>query len=192
LTINRQFQKPEHYIGPGEYFSSADDIVISTLLGSCIAVALQDSSVPLGGMNHFMLPSPKGKEAPSVSLSAKYGVNAMELLINDILKKGGTKKRLRAKVFGGSAVLNLNKTATYDIPAMNIEFIIDFLATEKIPVDSFSVGGILPRKVYFFPHTARVLMKYTHNPSSALSRREDSYAHKLVEETENAGKPILF
>jgi chemotaxis protein CheD len=192
LTINRQFHKPEHYIGPGEYYSTAEDIVISTLLGSCIAVVLHDSSVGVGGMNHFMLPFPKGRETPLLSASEKFGVNAMELLINDILKKGGVKKRLRAKVFGGSAVLNFNKTATYDIPAMNIEFVIDFLSTEKIPVDSFSVGGILPRKVYFFPQTARVLMKYTHNPSSALSKREDSYAHKLVEETGNAGKPILF
>jgi len=192
LRLNWQFQKPEQYIGPGDFFSSTDDIVISTLLGSCISVTLHDRAVPVGGMNHFMLPFPKGTEDPQLSTSARYGVNAMELLINDILKHGGQKKKLRAKVFGGSAVINLDKAATYDIPAMNIEFIIGFLETEKIPVDSFSVGGSLPRKVYFFPKSARVLMRYTHSSSFALSRRENQYAHRLVEETANAGKPILF
>lgn len=192
MTHNAQFGKPERYIAPGEYYSSRDDVVISTLLGSCISVALFDTSISVGGMNHFMLPYPKGVEDLILSSSAKYGVNAMELLINDLLKMGAKKGRLRAKVFGGSAVIALNKAATYDIPEMNIRFIIEFLDTEAIPVDSFSVGGRLPRKVYFFPASSRVLMKYTRTESSALSRREGAYAQKLVEEVRNAGRPILF
>lgn len=192
MTLNAQFGKPERYIKPGEYFSSRDDVVISTLLGSCIAVALFDASIAGGGLNHFMLPYPRGVDDASLSSSAKFGVNAMELLINDLLKLGAKKDRLRAKVFGGSAVIDYDKAATYDIPEMNIRFIIEFLDTERIPVDSLSVGGRLPRKVYFFPATSRVLMKYTRSESSALSRRENAYAHKLVEEARNAGRPILF
>ncbi|HNY21460.1 MAG TPA: hypothetical protein PKO22_04845 [Treponemataceae bacterium] len=192
MILNAQFGKPERYIKPGEFYSSRDDVVISTLLGSCISVALFDASIPVGGLNHFMLPYPKGVEDSMLSSSAKYGVNAMELLINDLLKMGARKDRLRAKVFGGSAVIALNKAATYDIPEMNIRFVIEFLDTEGIPVDSFSVGGRLPRKVYFFPATSRVLMKYTRSESSALSRREDEYAHRLVEEASNAGRPIIF
>jgi chemotaxis protein CheD len=190
--LNAQFGKPERYIKPGEYYSSREDVVISTILGSCISVALFDASVSAGGMNHFMLPYPKGVDDTLLSSSAKYGINAMELLINDLLKLGARKDRLRAKVFGGSAVITLDRAATFDIPEMNIRFVIEFLDTERIPVDSLSVGGRLPRKVYFFPATSRVLMKYTRSESSALSRRENAYAHKLVEEAKNAGRPILF
>jgi len=192
LTRNDRFGIPERFIKPGEFYSSRDDVVISTILGSCISVALFDASIPVGGMNHFMLPYPKGVEAAILSTSAKYGINAMELLINDLLKMGARKDHLRAKVFGGSAVIIHDKAATYDIPEMNIRFAIEFLDTEGIPVDSLSVGGRLPRKIYFFPATSRVLMKYTRTESSALSRREDAYAHRLVEEASNAGRPILF
>ena len=109
-------ERSEIYIKPGEFHSSVNDVVISTLLGSCISVALYDLSVPVGGMNHFLLPFPKNTDDHLYSNSAKYGINAMEVLINDILKKGGRKKNLHAKVFGGSTVFDLRKRAVYDIP----------------------------------------------------------------------------
>ena len=192
MRHNNRLGKSEEYIGPGEYYASTDDIIISTLLGSCIAVALYDISQPVGGLNHFMLPFPKSKENSEFSTSAKYGINAMEILINAILKEGGKKNKLRAKVFGGSAVLDYKKEATYNIPRMNIEFVFRFLETEHIPVDSYSVGGSLPRKIHFFPQTAKVLMRFSHSGNSGLIRRENIYSHKLLEETKNAGKPILF
>ncbi|HKL86740.1 MAG TPA: chemotaxis protein CheD [Treponemataceae bacterium] len=192
MKFNPQFGKDEHYIGPGEYYASDQDIVISTLLGSCISVALYDKEKKLGGINHFMLPSPQNKEDLLFSRSAKYGIHAMELLINDILKLGGTKKLLKAKVFGGSSVINFKEKATYNIPKMNIEFIFKFLELEHIPVESYSVGGSLPRKVYFFPADAKVLMRFSKTEYESLVKRESMYSQKLMESPENAGKPILF
>jgi len=192
LKMNVHFNKPEKYIGPGEFYASRDDVVISTLLGSCISVALYDSQQLLGGMNHFMLPFPRSALGESVSTSAKYGVNAMEVLINDILKKGGQKNKLKAKVFGGSAVLDYHKEATYNIPKMNITFAFEFLDTERIPVESYSVGGTRPRKIFFFPHDARILMKYSNSSSPGLVKRESQYSQTLMEQTGNAGRPILF
>lgn len=190
--MNIHFNKLEKYIGPGEFYASRDDVVISTLLGSCISVALYDSELLLGGINHFMLPFPRPAQEESVSTSAKYGVNAMEILINDILKIGGQKKKLKAKVFGGSAVLDYHKEATYNIPKMNIAFAFEFLDTERIPVEAYSVGGTRPRKIFFFPHDARILMKYSNSASPELAKRESQYSHALLEQTANAGKPILF
>jgi chemotaxis protein CheD len=192
LKFNQQFARPEHYIGPGDYYSSGDDIVISTLLGSCIAVALYDTNLPMGGLNHFMLPFPKVQSDSLFSNSAKYGVHAMEVLINDMLKKGCRKEKLRAKVFGGSTVISYAQEATYNIPRMNIDFIFRFLETERIPVDSYSVGGARPRKIFFFPVTAKVLMKYSKAEDTGLAHHENLYSLKILEETENAGKPVLF
>jgi chemotaxis protein CheD len=192
LRHNAQFGVDEFYVFPGAFYSSREDIVISTLLGSCIAVALYDTNVPIGGLNHFMLPSPKPIASPLLSDSAKYGIMAMELLINDMLKQGGAKGRMRAKVFGGSTVLQLDRQPTYDIPKKNIEFVFDFLQNERIPIDSYSVGGTRSRKIYFFPRTTKVLMRFGHAGATGLVRRETEYAQELRERYANAGKPIFF
>lgn len=192
MRLNAQFSLPEQYVLPGEFYSSRDDIVISTLLGSCISVVLYDLSVPVGGLNHFMLPvsrSPKGDEEAD---RAKYGVNAMELLVNDILKKGGEKRRLRAKVFGGSTVISLGKEAAINVPKMNIEFVFWHLDVERIPVDAYSVGGTLARRILLFPKTARVLMRFSGSESSVLARREAAYSNRLREQERNDGRAILF
>ena len=192
MKLNLQFGKDEHYIGPGEFYSSSEDIIISTLLGSCISVALYDKEKKIGGINHFMLPFPKEKEGLYFSKSAKYGIHAMELLINDVLKLGGDKKLLKAKVFGGSSVLSYKEKATYNIPKMNIEFIFKFLEIEHIPVESYSVGGSLPRKIYFSPVDSKVMMRFSKTEYASLVRRESVYSQKLMESSKNSGKPILF
>jgi chemotaxis protein CheD len=192
VKFNARFSRSEHYIGPGEFHSSADDIVIATLLGSCISVALYDRSVPVGGLNHFMLPYQRTERVANEEPSSRFGVNAMELLINDILKKGGSKRRLRAKVFGGSTMIVGTEAPVIDVPKMNIDFAFSFLDVERIPIDSYSVGGTAPRRVYFFPTTAKVLMKYSQTTGSAIARRESAYSHLLQERARNDGRPILF
>ena len=89
-------------------------------------------------------------------------------------------------------MLDLDREATINVPKMNIDFVFNFLETERIPVDSYSVGGALPRKILFFPREQRVLMKFSKASIVGLERREAQYSHKLLEATENAGKPILF
>jgi len=192
LKINSLFKKPEKYIGPGDYYASKQDIIISTLLGSCISVALFDPKQKIGGMNHFMLPFPKKNETGILSRNAKYGINAMEILINELIKKGCVKNDLIAKVFGGSTLLNYDKEAVYDIPKMNISFAFEFLRIENIPVESYSVGGILPRKIYFFPVEGKVKMKNSVQKYDDLIKKEARYAQTLREATLNAGKVILF
>lgn len=188
LRPNPHFGKPERYIGPGEFYSSGDDIVISTLLGSCIAVSLHDPVAKVGGLNHFMLPTRSGDRD-----SAKYGVNAMELLINDLMKKGAARARFRAKVFGGGSMLSASDAKVFDVPKMNIDFAFQFLELEGIPVDSYSVGGADPRRVYFFPASGKVLVKYSKpGAGTAVARVEREYAHRLAERRGPSMGPILF
>ena len=84
---------------PGEYFVSDEDMLIVTTLGSCIAACLWDRERRIGGMNHFMLPERQRRHR------GRYGSYAMELLINELIKRGASRATLEAKVFGGGAVI---------------------------------------------------------------------------------------
>jgi chemotaxis protein CheD len=137
---------------PGEYYVDTQPIQIVTVLGSCIAVCLWDAQMRVGGMNHFMLPHGDGKDT-----SGRYGVHAMELLINEMLKQGARRSALQAKVFGGGQVM---KTFTsLNVGEKNTEFVLEFLRTERIPILAKDVLDIYPRKVCFFPDTGKAMVK---------------------------------
>lgn len=128
----------------GEYkYSSDPNTVLTTVLGSCVACCLYDDVAQIGGMNHFLLAS--GGENDTSQL--KYGLNAMEVLINQILKGGGQRKDLKAKLFGGAAITD----AFAKIGKSNGAFALEFLENEKIPCVSHSLGGSSARRIRFFP-----------------------------------------
>src|SRR4051794_8740670 len=116
---------------PGQYFASAQDVAIVTVLGSCVAACLRDTERGIGGMNHFMLPRERS-DAGVASTSARYGVNAMELLINDVMRLGARRGRLVAKVFGGGNVLA--GCTLLNVGQANADFVTEFLRAESIPV----------------------------------------------------------
>ncbi|GAB3093786.1 chemoreceptor glutamine deamidase CheD [Lysobacter terrae] len=137
---------------PADYVATDQPVALVTLLGSCVAACLYDSMLAIGGMNHFMLPGNS-----SDSTCARYGMNAMELLINDLLKRGARRNRLQAKVFGGGNVLS----GFYSDPigTRNARFVLEYLSAENIPVRAQDLGDIHARKVGFFPQTGRTLVK---------------------------------
>ena len=141
---------------PGEFYATTEDEVIVTVLGSCVAACLLDPIAMVGGMNHFMLPVKKGGQEPDNFYAARYGAAAMEYLINNLLHLGAQRDRLVAKAFGGGKVL---PGMTSDVGGQNIDFVRHFLRSEDIPLWSEDMGGLHPRKVYFFPHTGQVLVK---------------------------------
>lgn len=132
----------------GEFaISRHPDEVLSTVLGSCVAVCLHDPFVRVGGMNHFLLPSRSG----TASTDIRFGAHAMELLINGLLKCGAWRDRLQAKVFGGSAM----SATLSDIGQANITFARQFLADDGIPIVSESLGGRAARRVKYWPASGR-------------------------------------
>jgi len=161
---------------PGEYYVSATNEMITTVLGSCISVCIRDPHNGIGGMNHFMLPKDRGTNDTIVSDAARYGNYAMEHLINDILHYGGERKNLEFKVFGGGKVLDMKM----DIGKKNIDFVFEYLKTEQFSVKSEDVGDIYPRKVNYFPKTgiARVKkLKKLHNQT--IITRENKYLEEI-------------
>jgi chemotaxis protein CheD len=137
---------------PGEYFVHDEDLLIMTTLGSCIAACLWDRERRIGGMNHFMLP-----EAGAGEAGGRFGVHAMELLINEMLKRGAGRGSRVAKVLGGGAVISgMN---SINVGERNTSFVMDYLKTERIPVVSKDVLDVHPRKVCFFPASGKAMVK---------------------------------
>lgn len=147
-------EPPSSSIIVGEVHASGKPSVVRTTLGSCIAVCLYDSVTHTGGMNHFMLPH--GSQGGR-SISASYGMYAMDSLINELMSRGADRSRLVAKVFGGASVLP--KMVNHDIGGKNIEFIENYLATEAIPIEAKLVGGQRGMQVSFETHTGKVCVR---------------------------------
>lgn len=142
----------------GGVFATDREAVIRTVLGSCIAVCLFDPVSRVGGMNHFMLPSLDEPSTSSSGDATRYGVHAMEVLIGSIQRLGGRRDRLLAKLFGGGHVLQ-TAPSQRSVPARNIAFIERYVRDENITVVSQDLGGYLARRVHFYPHTGKVLVK---------------------------------
>lgn len=188
-----QFTQPVTIIHPGEYLATEDDIIIATVLGSCIAVALRDESKRIGGLNHFMLPGDFEDTKHFESQSAKYGMYAMELLINDLLALGCRKDRLRAKVFGGGSVLGTAPARKNKVPQSNIEFAFDYLRTEGIPVEKSDTGGTTARKILFFVRNGKVLLKRISGTLiAAVDMEEREYYDRIRRREEKMGDVTLF
>jgi chemotaxis protein CheD len=169
---------------PGEYFVHDEDILIMTTLGSCIAACLWDRNAKIGGMNHFMLP--EGDAG-----SGRYGSYAMELLINEMLKRGATRSTLEAKVFGGGQVISgMN---LMNVGERNTQFVIDYLKTERIPILSQDVQGIYPRKVCFLPASGKAMVKrLTPSNPEALAAQERAAARDAEPTHTGGGSVVLF
>lgn len=145
----------------GNYYVSTDPkVVIYTLLGSCIAVCLFDSQKGIGGMNHFMLPrqstySCKSKETKR----GWFGSDSVDLMIEEILKRGGSLSRLKAKVFGGAQMVEGLDLINSNVSTANIDFALNYLDEKQIPVIAKDVGGHSGRKIYYYLEDNSVLVQ---------------------------------
>jgi chemotaxis protein CheD len=179
LYFDRTFDMEASKIVPGEYYVTRRDMVLVTVLGSCVAACIRDKTSGIGGMNHFMLPKSTHEKAGWVSASARYGAYAMEVMINQILKQGAKRENLEAKLFGGGAVIkNMNAMNVGD---NNAKFAQEYLRKERIPIIAEDLLGVYPRKVYFFPATGKVLVKKLHSlPNDTVIVRELEYSTRLT------------
>ena len=130
----------------GEFRISRDPSeVLMTVLGSCVAACLRDPVAGVGGLNHFLLPGASSTDTKTV----KYGLQAMELLINGLIRAGAHRHRLEAKLFGGARL----RLGLPDIGRSNGEFALEFLKRERIQYVGGSLGGTQGRKIRYWPVT---------------------------------------
>ncbi len=169
---------------PGEYFVHDEDMLIMTTLGSCIAACLYDRNAKVGGMNHFMLPDGAGD-------SGRYGSYAMELLINEMMKRGASRMTMEAKVFGGGQVVS--GMTTMNVGERNTNFVMDYLKTERIPIVSKDVLDVYPRKVCFLPGSGKAMVKrLAPTNTEALLAQDRAAAQKAVPASTGGGSVDLF
>lgn len=190
LYFDTHFNVEAAKILPGEFYVSKREMLLVTVLGSCVAACIWDPTTRIGGMNHFMLPDLTQDKKDEVGESGRYGVYAMELLINQLLKLGAKKTHLRAKVFGGGNVMK--GFQNFDVGGRNALFVKEFLRTERIPLEAEDLLDVWPRKVYFFSQSGRVLvkkLKAMHNDT--IFKREIEYRSKL-RNTDVSGDVELF
>ncbi len=166
---------------PGEYYVTAENELITTVLGSCISACVRDRESGIGGMNHFMLPETtelkmqQGSNA-MIGNATRYGNFAMEHLINTILTNGGKRKNLELKVFGGGKII----PTLSDVGKSNISFILDYIEQEGLLLLSQDLGDIYPRKVIYFPKTGKVGMKKIQDlHNDTIAQRERQYSRNI-------------
>ena len=136
----------------GEFKVSDDSqVVLTTLLGSCVAACIRDPLAGIGGMNHFLLPGDSGS-----ARAEQMGVHLMELLLNGLMRQGAHRDRLEAKLFGGARMM----AGLSDIGAKNAEFARRFLSYEGVKLVGGDCGGVQGRRIQFSPTTGRVLQSY--------------------------------
>jgi len=163
--LNRQDNNWYVQIMQGDFYvTNNPQEALTTVLGSCIAACIRDPSIGVGGMNHFLLPEGDGEDRNA----RRFGVNAMEILINDIFKRGGSRDRLEAKLFGGANVINTMS----DVGSRNVEFATQFLRDEGIAVTGGDIGGTMPRRIQFWPVSGRARQLSVRVDKQMLVERE--------------------
>lgn len=174
----------------GEVHASATPTVVETILGSCVSVCLFDKQMKVGGMNHILLP---GKaDLGNFDGAARYGINAMEMLINKLMKHGANRKSLQAKIFGGAHIIQ--SLQLDNSPGLkNVSFVEKFMEIEGIPIVSRDTGGVNARRVHFHTHSGDVYLKTL--PAfhfSSISWEEEHFERKVRKEMLFSSDTQLF
>lgn len=188
---------PRVEVFPGERYATAASTDIKTLLGSCVAACLYDPVARVAGLNHFLLAAPRySRTMPFTATEAgRYGIHAMELLINDMIKLGAKRSGLRAKVFGGASVLGFATESRFlCVNEVNQRFIRDYLVTERIPIASEDLGGELGRVIHFHTDSFQVFRRFIKKTATEIVERDERDYWKAAVEGEKPieGEAILF
>lgn len=178
-----RFQTIAAKLLPTQYLVVDDDTALTTTLGSCVAACIRDPVLKIGGMNHFLLP-----EGGGAADGGRYGSYAMELLINEMIKRGATRQTMEAKVFGGGAVIS--GMSSLNVGERNTHFVMDYLRTERITVVSKDVMDIYPRKVCFLPASGKAMVKRLASTNTEMLQAQEKAASRAAAPVASAGGSV--
>jgi chemotaxis protein CheD len=189
MRVQNWKQHKRIIIDPGEYYVSNEEVVITTLLGSCVSACLYDPYNKIVGMNHFLLSSRRySRDMPASTTDAgRYGIHSMELLINEMWNRGAQRGNLKAKAFGGGSVLKPVDAFTSSFLAVgevNVRFIREFLQNENIPLVSSELGGKVGRVINFYSEDFSVYVRKMAETGANLVKREEQYWKETMQKQE--------
>ncbi|TXI22498.1 MAG: chemoreceptor glutamine deamidase CheD [Nitrosomonas sp.] len=158
---------------PGEFYVSNNDLVMETVLGSCVAACVYDPSQGIGGMNHFLLPAPPIQDREKDRSSARYGEYAMDILITEVIRMGAIRSNLEVKLFGGG---NVQRNMTeMNIGEKNANFAMDYVKRKEIHLAGYDLVDIYPRKIIFYPKDGLVMVKKLMIEPASIINDEKNY-----------------
>ena len=189
-----RFGKTLFVLYPGDYYASADDCLIATVAGSCVVVCLHDFENRIGGMGHFILPGAMGTDGLLAGEVARHGITCMEYLIGELVKLGGTRKTMRAALYGAGNFGAISLSAQGFMLADNIKFMRGYFQLERIVVSREDLGGNLRRKIFFSPRTGASFRKFLKNnhAHSEFIKLENEYIATVFTNKEKYGSIIIF
>ncbi len=141
MGVDRDIELCEYQLKPGYIFLSKTPVVISTIVGSCVAVALWDSQISCGGMVHYLYPLAKAGVTPT----AKYGNVAVSHLVEMFFQEGASRETMKAQLFGGAS----NGKANRAIAEENVSVARQVLDRNGIKIVSEDIGGGMGRKLIY-------------------------------------------
>lgn len=191
-TENR-FGKALYTLFPGDYFATSEDCILGTVTGACACVCLYDAVRRIGGMGHFIVPGMIGTEGIFADDIARQGITSMEYLIGEIVKLGGDRKYLKAKLFGVGR-LNSRMPNMDAIIQSNIRFLKEYFSLERILVETEDIGGVFRRQVLFYPMTGTAMRRFQrrNDDASEFARLEQEYIDSMFRDKPRYGKVYLF
>jgi chemotaxis protein CheD len=153
--FDRRFNATMVWVSQGDFYVTQNpNEVITTVLGSCVAVCVRDPDLKIGGMNHFLLPKAADNISQSVNNDLRYGSYSIERLVNNIMSHGGRRDRLEIKIFGGASIA----TDFHRVGEKNAEFVVRYLEREGLTVSAKDLRGHSARRVMYFPNTGKVMV----------------------------------
>lgn len=190
---SNKFNKDLYILYPGDYFATRDDCMMGAVVGTCVAVCIHDRARRIGGMVVFVVPGTMGTEGIVIEEIARRGVLSMEYLMGDLVKLGGDRHLIRAKIFG-AGYSNTGIANSGTIADSSIRFIHEYFTLEKIPVERSDLGGDFRRKLYFEPQSGTVYRQILKNnkDSSEFMKMEKEYIDNEFRSKKQAGRVILF
>lgn len=182
---------PRVHLMPGECKVSWEPVVFTTLLGSCVSACLHDQRLKIGGMNHFMLPDVPARDDSlgEKTRCMRYGLYAMERLINDLVHLGARRADLVCKVFGGANMTG--SLSVQNIGQRNADFVLQFLRQDGIPVVAQDLNGTHSRRIQFNSATNAVRIERVPSADSQAIRLERSYLRSINQDPV-AGDIVFF
>lgn len=184
-----RFQATAVRVLPGEHYVTNDPTeMIITILGSCVAACIRDPLIGAAGMNHFMLPASDTGEWGQVSAAMRYGNYAMEMLINDLMRRGARRERLEIKVFGGGHIGSMKS----DVGEQNARFVLEYLKSEGLKPVAVDLGGDSARRIHYFPANGSVKRLALKRVDASRLRAEEENYNKAMAVSDVAGDIELF
>ena len=190
--INR-FGKPLYILYPGDYFAINNSCILGTVTGASVVVCLYDPERKIGGMGHFIVPGTIGTDGIYADDIARHGIQSMELLMGEVVKLGGDRRYLKAKLFGAGYITNSIEDMG-GLRESNMRFLHEYFAMEKILVETKDLGGDFRRKIYFYPLEGNAYRRFQrrNEDSSEFKKLEVEYIDNVFRNKDKAGKLILF